>query len=429
MTVVLAAGPLAPLAAQEPDSARIERLERQIEAITRQLEALQLGEDIVTVADTGVYGFAPGASKVYRVRRGVSIGGYGEVLFEGFAAERQDGSVANVPSQLDALRAILYVGYKFSDRILFNSEIEVEHASTEQAGEVSLEFGYVDYFFSDGVGARAGMLLVPMGFVNEQHEPTTFVGTERPVTEQRIIPSTWRENGLGVFGSVGNLSARAYVLNGFDGIGGGTSGAGGFSSSGLRGGRQKGSKAMAEDFAGVVRVDYDGIPGAALGTSFYYGQSGQSGRSATDPSTTIGGGTLIWEGHVEYRAHGFDARGLFALATVDDVAEINEVKGLTGSASVGERLIGWYGQLGYDALWRTASRHQLIPYLRYEAIDTQNRVPAGYAANPANDGTILTLGVAWKPLPQLVAKTDYGIFRNGADTGLNQLNIAIGYLF
>ncbi|MGD2135414.1 MAG: hypothetical protein PVF27_04600 [Gemmatimonadales bacterium] len=417
------------MAAQQPDSVRIERLERQVEAITRQLEALQLGEDVVAAADTGVYGFAPGASKVYRAPRGVSIGGYGEVLFEGYAAERQDGSAANVPSQLDALRAIVYVGYKFSDRILFNSEIEIEHGSTGQAGSVSLEFGYIDYFFSDAVGARAGMLLVPMGFVNEQHEPPTFLGTERPETERRIIPSTWRENGVGVFGSIGDVSARAYVINGFDGIGGGTSGAGGFSASGLRGGRQKGSKAMAEDFAGVARVDYDGVSGVALGTSLYYGQSGQNEQSPTDPGAAIGGETLIWEGHAEYRAHGFDVRGLFALATVADAADINELRGLSGNASVGERLVGWYGQLGYDILWRTSSQHQLIPYVRYEALDTQNRVPAGYARNPANDRTILTFGVAWKPLPQLVAKMDYGIHRNGADTGLNQLNVATGYLF
>ncbi|MEB3323632.1 MAG: hypothetical protein VKI81_12485, partial [Synechococcaceae cyanobacterium] len=326
-------------AAQEADSLEIEKLKQQIEAITRQLEELQLGRDVVAEADTGLFGFGPGASKVYKVRQGVSVGGYGEFLYESFADERQDGTPSGARDQLDALRAIIYVGYKFNDRILFNSEIEVEHGSTGQAGSVSLEFAYLDYRLSDAIGVRAGLLLSPMGFVNEQHEPPTFLGTERPETEQRIIPSTWRENGIGVFGGVGRVAFRAYVLNGLDAIGGGPSEAGGFGAAGLRGGRQKGSKALAETFAGVVRADYH-RRGFTLGSSVYYGASGQNAPVVSDPTSTIGAETLIWEGHAAYQAHGFDLRGLFALSTVADAELINEAKELEGSASVGERLVG-----------------------------------------------------------------------------------------
>ena len=411
------------------DSAQIAEIRRQIDAITREIEELKLGQEVVVEADIGLYGLGPAASKVYRVQQGVSIGGYGEMLYQNFAASRENGSPAGVKDQLDFLRGVVYVGYKFNDRILFNSEIEFEHASTSQAGSVSLEFAYLDYFIADPIAARAGLVLVPMGFINEQHEPTTFLGSERPATERYIIPTTWRENGLGVFGQAGGFAYRGYVVNGLDAIGGGSSKASGFSAEGLRGGRQKGSKAVAEDFAGVARVDYMGVLSLLFGTSVYAGNSGQSNVVPTDSSATIGALTVIWEGHAQYRAHGLDLRGLFALANVDDVVGINAAQGYTGDESVGERLTGWYLQGGYDVLHSVNTPHQLVPYVRYEQINTQDRVPQGFSANPANDRQMITVGAEWKPILNLAVKADYLINKNEADTGVNQFNVNIGYLF
>lgn len=422
-----------PAAAQ--DTTEIARLRRQIEAITRQLEAMQLGQEVVR-ADTSVAGFGPAAAKVYRVRQGVSLGGYGEVLYENFAGEREDGAPSERTDQLDALRGIVYVGYKFDDRLLFNSEIEFEHASTDQGGSVSLEFAYVDYRLSDAFGVRAGLLLAPMGFLNELHEPPIFLGTTRPATEQQLIPSTWRENGIGVFGQFGDVAYRAYLMNGFDAVGGGTSNASGFSASGLRGGRQKGSRVVAEDFSGVARADYTGVLGFVLGGSVYLGNSGQGRSLPSDATQTIGARTTIWEGHAEYRARGFDLRALFAVANVDDVAALNATRGLTGAASIGERLVGWYVQGGYNVLRSVQTEHQLVPYVRYERLNTQDRVPDGigedglpFTPDPANDRTILAIGAAWKPIINVVLKADYQLHSNDAVSGVDQFNVALGYLF
>ena len=117
------------------------------------------------------------------------------------------------------------MGYRFDDRFLFNAEIEIEHAN-----EISVEFAYVDYLLNDALTIRGGMVLVPLGLVNDFHEPTVFLGARRPQTERRIIPTTWRKNGVGVLGSAGPIAYRAYLLNGLD--------ATGFSAQGLRGGRQ-----------------------------------------------------------------------------------------------------------------------------------------------------------------------------------------------
>jgi hypothetical protein len=397
---------------ERPDTARLAELERRMEALTRELESLRLGRDVVE-ADTSILGFGPAASKVYRVNQGVSLGGYGELLYENYAAEREDGTPATNRDQIDALRAILYVGYKFSDRILFNSEIEIEHAD-----EISLEFAYLDYLLKDGLGIRGGMLLAPMGFLNELHEPPMFLGTERPVTENRIIPSTWRENGVGLFGGNETFVWRAYVLNSFDGAG--------FSGSGLRGGRQKGGQALAEDVGVVGRVDYVGTLGLTLGASAFHGQTAQNRELAGEP---VDAGLTIWDLHADYKAHGWNLRALVAGANLDDAAALNELNGLTGDAGVGESMLGWYVEAGYDVLRATASTHQLIPYVRYEQVDTQREVAPGFTANPATDLTVLALGAAWKPLPQVAAKLGYQIHSNAAESGVNQLNVQLGWLF
>lgn len=411
----------APLAAQERDTTDVARLQSQVEAITRELEELRLGRDVVVQADTSVLGFGPAASKIYKVPQGVSVGGYGEVLYENFAGSREDDAPSGLTDRLDALRAIVYVGYKFSDRILFNSELEFEHGSTGEGGSVSIEFAYLDYRFSEQLGIRAGLLLAPMGFINEIHEPPTFLGARRPETERQIIPSTWRETGIGVFGSSGPVNYRAYLVNGFD--------ATGFGAGGLRGGRQNGSEADAENFGAVGRLDYTGVLGLTVGTAAYLGNSGQGSVRPSDPTAEIGARTFIWDAHAEYKIRGFDLRGLVAVAALDDAAALNELNGLAGTASVGERMIGWYLQGGYDVLRGSASGHQLVPYVRYEQLDTQDEVPTGFAANPANDRRWLTLGAMWKPLPGVSLKADYQIAGNEADTGVNQLNVNLGYLF
>lgn len=412
------------------DTTELARLRRQIEAITRELEELKLGREVVTRADTSVLGFGPAASKVYKGGEGVSLGGYGEVLYENFSTSRQDGQPSGKTDQLDALRAIVYLGYKFDDRLIFNSEIEFEHAHTGQGGVVEMEFAYLDYRIAPQFGLRAGLLLLPLGILNEQHEPPTFSGSRRTEVESAIIPSTWRENGIGVFGALGRLSYRAYLVNGLDAVGGGSSRAGGFSAGGLRGGRQSGARAIAEDFAVALRADYHTTRGVTLGGSTYYGASGQGRRLPPGfGSGTLEVPTLIWELHALYQARGLDLRALYVEARLQDVAALNALRGLTGSASIGERLTGWYVQASYDILRGAPTAHQLAPFVRYEELNPQARVPAGFSADPANDQRLVTLGLSWKPIAQVAVKADYLIRRNQGRTGVNQINAAVAYLF
>ena len=404
------------IAEQEAD---IAELERRIEVLAEEIERLRSGEPEieVTVDQARALGLAPSAAATYGIERGVSIAGYGEMLLENWSDTNQAGNPAGKRTQFDYLRAILYVGYRFSDKFIFNSEIEVEHAK-----EIFVEFAYVDWLAHENFGVRAGMLLVPMGLVNEFHEPNVFIGAERPVTEQSIIPSTWRENGGGVYGSAGDfLAFRAYVVNGFNGSK--------FSSSGLRGGRQKGYKAKAENMAFTGRVDITPTPGVFFGGSFYVGGSGQGDINVD--GRNYGVRTSIFDVHGQAQFRGLDLRGLYAQANLDDTAELNHVLGLIGSSGVGEKLQGGYVQIGYDLLSQVpaAGGVGLTPYIRLEKVDTQAAVLAGFSRSASKNNRYTTFGVELKPIPEVVVKVDHMWVSNDADTGINQFNISVGYAF
>jgi hypothetical protein len=391
--------------AQDDVGARLTELERRnaelegrIAALADEQESFSLA-GLVPPAGDSVYGLGPSASKVYGAE-GLSLGGYGEALYQ-----RRNGEVTDVA---DILRIVLYMGYRFDEHWVFNSEIEFEHSD-----EVGVEFAYLDYLWREAMNFRMGLVLIPMGFVNELHEPPTFLGATRPETERRILPSTWREIGVGAFGDAGPMSYRAYVVNGFD--------ASGYTDAGLRGGRQNGGQALAEDIAVVGRADWTATPGFLAGGSLYFGNAGQEQAGLESTTTTIG------ELHAEYRARGLWMRGLYAMAQVDDVAELNAANGFTGADSVGEELVGQYVEAGYDVMTLLApgSAHAVSPYVRWESFDTQEEVPSGFAADPANDQDILTAGLNWRPRPNLVFKAEYQDFDELEDGW----NVAMGFSF
>ena len=432
---------------EAPPSA--EELRRRIDLLAQELEELRLGGAAGEEPPRSVYGLGPAASRVYNVPRGVSIGGYGEMLYEDFASTDESGQPSGMTDRLDFLRGVLYFGYKFNDQIVLNSEIEFEHASTEEEGAVSLEFAYLDFLVSTHANVRAGLVLIPAGFINELHEPPVYLGARRPEVERRILPTTWRENGVGLFGDVGPFSYRAYLLAGLDSEG--------FSAgSSLRGGRQAGSKSAAEDVALAARVDFTGLPGLVAGGFIYHGDSAQgrqapagfsldpNGQAVTPPTAGFDASVTLYDFHVEYKARGLDLRGLYAAGKVGDAKQINDANALDGSGSVGERFSGWYAQAGFDllSLGDGGSERALIPYIRYEEMNTQDRVPSSapqsvamnqpaspFAPDPANDLRIWTLGATYKPIFNVSIKADYARVSNEAETGVDQISAALGYLF
>ncbi len=421
------------------DDERLAEIEEKVEVLTEEVGRL---ESIFAVPEEvaleSFAGLGPAASKVYKRDRGLSIGGYGEVRLRSFVNQEDD----NQDDVFDALRAVLYVGYKFNDKWVVNTELEFEHGGTGGGGSVSTEFATVDYLWRDEVNFRAGLVLVPMGFVNEIHEPNFFFGAERPEVERVILPSTWRENGVGIFGTVADrISYRAYVINGFEGSG--------FSNGGLRGGRQSGSRAISNDFAFVGRVDVDLLPGLQVGGSVYVGQSGQE-QSFTSPIDGVGRDlpdafTTIYELHTQYKGYGLSLRGLFTEAFIDEAASLSRSidLGFTGTpgagprvftpgstAGIANRMRGGYAEIGYDVLpLFLETKATLEPYFRYEYYNTQHDVSGGYSEDKSKEIDLYVAGLQFKPIPQVVFKVDFRHFDPTNGDKADQIQGLVGYVF
>jgi len=404
-------------------SGRLSEIERKLDVLTEEIENIKSAAVVEEPTYEQVFGRAPAASKVYLKDRGLSIGGYGEV---GIAQFRENNS--NI---VDAQRVILYVGYKFNDRIIFNSEVEFEHGFTNenldgQAGEVEVEFATLDFLLNDYFNLRGGLVLVPFGIINEVHEPTTFFGVFRPDVEREIIPTTWRDNGAGIFGELnsiipGTVSYRGYIITSLDSRG--------FRAVNNRNARASGNRARIDDIAFVSRVEYDPIPGLKFGGSWFIGNTGQN--ESVD-GEEIGGLFQMYEGDVQLQWRGLEARGLFVYTFLDDAELINLNNGFEGADSVGDEQFGWYVEVGYNLLSLVDLGQYFryfAPFIRYENLDTQKGVPSGFARNPANDRENLTFGFSYKPIPQVVIKADYQWRDNEADSANNQFNLGLGYVF
>lgn len=413
-----------------PDD-RLQAIEEKLSILAQEIDNIKQVSVIPEPTYEQMFGAGPAASKVYLTNKGLSIGGYGELLMGQAVFDGND--------TVDTQRVVLYFGYKFTDRIIFNSEIEFEHASTGvnvqgDQGEVSVEFALLDFLLVQEVNLRAGLLLAPFGIINEVHEPTTFYGVFRPLTERFVIPTTWRENGIGIFGDfdlskAGNLSYKAYLMNSFN--------AEGFTASSNRGIRTQGTESLFNNVAFVGRAEYNPLPYLTVAGSIFLGNTGQDAR-VDDPESQFDGQKIkgffqMYEGDIQVQYAGFEGRALAVFTRLDDAALINALNGFVGDDSVGNQQWGYYVEGGYNVLSLADFTSQyfqyLAPFVRWDAFDTQAHVPAGFERNPANNRKDLTIGVNYKPIPQVVVKAEYQWLDNNAGESQNQINFGLGYVF
>ena len=346
-----------------------------------------------------------------------TIGGYGEVHFN-------NATGPDTPGRVNVSRFVVFLAHSFSERLAFRSELELEDARIEggeEGGEVALEQLYLDYTLSPAATLRAGLVLPPIGIINETHEPPTFNGVERPAFDHDVIPSTWRDIGVGMVGSIpgsSGLNYRVYLLNGLV--------AEGFSAEeGIREGRQEGHDASFANPSVTGRLEW-ARPGLRIGGSFWYG-----GSSADDPA--LGSGTFdnavaLVSADARYDVGPFMFRGVVANVSISDVEEINSAFG----GSVGSRIAGGYVEGAYNLLaaLSPASIQRLNAFIRHERYNTQAGVPDGVTREDALARRITTFGLSYKPVYNVVFKGDYQLRRNRAGVGEDeQLALGVGYQF
>ncbi|MEC3907394.1 hypothetical protein VOI54_10220 [Tamlana sp. 2201CG12-4] len=347
--------------------------------------------------------------------KAVTVGAYGELTYN--QPEGQSG-------ELDVQRLVLLFGYKFNDKTQFVTEVEFEHVN-----EVFVEQAFINYNVASNTSLRGGLMLVPMGIVNEFHEPTTFNGVERPAMDNVIIPTTWREIGVGATGRFNEISLgyQAYVFNGFksseaDGQGGLTGLLKG--SNGLRGGRQKGIKSTVSSPTLSAKLDYYGIPGLRLGLSGYFGDTQVEDDVKDIDGSVIGVSMIGLDARYAYQR--FTARGQYINAQLSGTEAYNNATG----KDLGSALEGWYLEAAYNLLPQEKSQ-RLFAFARYEQYDTHAKTAGDLERDDAYNRNDITTGLSYHIAPGVVLKGDYQ-FRDNAVSGgdvANRLNFGIGVWF
>ena len=362
-----------------------------------------------------------------------AIGGYGELTLNAPAI----GS-----SVIDLRRLVLFVGHNFNERIRFYSELEVEHAvaSSNDQGEFEVEQAYLDGLFSRHFNLRAGLIIMPVGIINVYHEPPTFNGVDRPDVDTLVIPSTWREAGFGAFGEITQgLSYQVYLTSGFD--------ANGFTAeAGIRDGHQEAQLATASTFGAVARLTYEPVLATIFGLSAYGGTSGSSALFTGEPSLhdTVGNVPLgLFEADARTRYRGFTARAEIAFLFIGDTGALNTAF-TTRCASpnvctleqmdaiaVASQLRGGYVEAGYNVLRLLApgTMQDVTAFFRYDYANTQAAVPAGFTANPAFIRYTETVGLVYRPIPEVGIKADYRRHEFGAGPSYNEFATALTWMF
>lgn len=337
-----------------------------------------------------------GMGDTHGVRGKTTIGGYGELHYNNLDNQTAGG---DDQKEIDFHRAILFLGHEFSDRIRFWSELEVEHAQAgegKNGGEVSMEQAYLEFDLTENLASRAGLLLVPVGILNETHEPPTFYGVERNPVENKIIPTTWREGGASLNGRLGEgFSYDLAIHSGLETSAG--------SNYAVRSGRQSVREAPADDLAYTGRVKWTGMAGLELAAALQY----QS--DITQSQDAAAGSATLFEAHAIWNQGPFGLRALYATWDLDG----------SGPAAAGaDEQTGWYIEPSYKVM------PKLGLFARFNQWDNR----AGDALD--SEYQQIDVGVNYWPHPDVVIKADYQDqdVPTGADE-FDGFNLGVGYQF
>lgn len=351
------------------------------------------------------------------------VGGYGEVHYnQPFDSDNKSNG------DLDVHRIVMLLGYNFNSKTQFVTELEFEHVY-----EVGVEQAFLQYKLNNYVQFRGGLMLVPMGIINEYHEPSTFNGVERPLIDNLIAPTTWREIGVGVTGNILPVSMKyqAYLMNGFNGYDGSAHLSG---KNGLRKGRQKGAESYMSSPNFTGKVEYYGVRGLNVGLSGYFGNTqstlydgiDKNDASALAKADSSVVGVSMLGADVRYNIQGLQLRGQLYYTSLSNSDQYNAFT----SSDLGSSMIGWYAEVGYNVLRTMQTEKQLVPFVRYEFLDTHNSVEGSLQKKASYEKNVLSTGLTFALTKGAVVKGDVQFLKSGSDTGYAKtLNLGIGVMF
>lgn len=353
----------------------------------------------------------------------LTIGGYGQIDFN-----QNFGNDIRSNGKLDVHRMVMLFAYQFNDRVDFVTELEFEHVK-----EVFVEQAFIRYKLNDFMALRAGLILIPMGIVNEYHEPTTFNGVERPNVASKIVPTTWREIGAGISGKFTDLGLKyqLYLINGLNGY----NGAAKFSGGGIRGGRQKGANSYMSSPNLSFKMDYFGISHLKLGLAGYFGKSQSTLYDGIDKNNN----TLMMMADssvvnmsmigldMRYDNDGFSLRSALVFASLGNTIEYNA---FTGS-NTGSAMNGFYVEAAYDVLSKSENTpNGLTFFVRYENFNTQSKVERNTTIDDKYAVEEIIAGVGYKIADGVVLKSDFRFYKNKTQNNYSkQFNAGVAVWF
>jgi len=348
-----------------------------------------------------------------------TLWGYGEIAY---ARPTKNSS----QTQADLARGVLGWGHRFDDRTRMAAELEVEHAvaSSTDKGEVEFEQFYAERDFTERVGGRAGLFLIPIGFINEHHEPTQYYSVFRNFVETSIIPTTWREGGLAVYGGTeSGFKWNVGLTTGFNLANWDASSNDGRDSP-LGSIHQELSLAAARDLSGYLSLNYVGIPGWTFGGTYFTGKAGQGTPDFAAPDARV----TLWEGHVRWQPGPFDISALYSRGTISDTEALN-LTFIGQPTPVPKTFYGGYVQAAWRNAW-TYKDYSLAPFTRYEWVNTAaayEPVPQGLGVSPTPTEQIWTIGADLYMSPNIVFKADYQRYKD--DSARNSWQLGFGLNF
>ena len=334
-----------------------------------------------------------------------TIGGYGDAFY-------QNNSRLQT-SRLDLERFVLFTGHKFNDKISVFSELEVEDAKVtggESGGEVSIEQAYLKFNLNANQYIVAGLFLPRIGILNENHLPNTFNGNERNYVETFIIPSTWRELGVGLYGNLNNLPISYSV-----GLVNGLSSQMFEHGTGIEAGRFEGRNATGNNLAVTAALQFYQGNFKAQVSGYYGGTIGVNKRKADSlgvPSGIFGTPVALGEADVQYASNGFSVRVLGTIVSIPDASNINRAY----ANNTPQTEYGAYAEVGYDLfhLMGKPQDKQLIVFVRDEKLDMNATIPSNGVIDETLNQNYIVAGFTYLPIRNVAIKADIRVAHTGA---------------
>ena len=417
MSIALALGSTAAFAQSNETQLlnRLEQLAGELEKVKAELKQMKQKQDAAPAPVAQAAASVPASPSL---GEGTQLTAYGEI---NYSRPRRDSSA----TQADVARFVTGFQHRFNDKTKVVAELEVEHAVTSSTdnGEVAVEQVFVEHRFNDSFGARAGLFLIPLGLINQNHEPHTFYSVNRPMVETSIIPSTLREAGIQLFGEHDNgISWSTGITTGFDLSKWDPLEAEGVESP-LRTLHQEGQLARSKDLSVFGALDWRGIPGLRVGAGVTTGKAGHGTKGFLAPNAR----TTLADVHVQWTPGAWDFSAVYARGTISGAAALNA--SFSGAPYlVPKSFDGYYAQAAYK--FPLGGDYRLSPFTRVERINTGRSfdgVVEGKNVTAYDTETIWTTGVSFNIAPTVVLKADYQKYKIVKDS--DRINLGLGFSF